>query len=321
MASRTARKGTSRYKIRNWKQYEAGLIQRGSISFWINDDAIDQWNPEAKDKTRGRQEEYSDLAIQICLTFRLLYRQALRQTEGFINSLLKLMDLDLICPDHTTLSRRSQTLKELQEQLKKVQKKESIHILIDSTGLKIYGAGEWEEPKHGKGRRKGWMKLHLAIDENSKEIEASTLTDHLTSDASQVKPLLDNVDAEIGDVKADGAYDYDSVLQVLKDLEIKGKGIFPPRSDAILSEDWKEKMTQRDLNILRIHMDGRDVWEYASGYSKRNLVENAMFRFKNNIGPKLRARTSKRQEAEIKLGVHILNQMTRLGMSDSVRIR
>ena len=123
MASRTARKGISRYKIRNWKQYEAGLIQRGSISFWINDDAIDQWNPEAKDKTRGRQEEYSDLAIQICLTFRLLYRQALRQTEGFINSLLKLMDLDLICPDHTTLSRRSQTLKELQEQLKKVQKK------------------------------------------------------------------------------------------------------------------------------------------------------------------------------------------------------
>ena len=165
------------------------------------------------------------------------------------------------------------------------------------------------------------MKLHLAIDENSKEIEASTLTDHLTSEASQVKPLLDNVDSEIGDVKADGAYDYDSVLQVLKDLEIKGKGIFPPRSDAILSEDWKEKMTQRDLNILRIHMDGRDVWEYASGYSKRNLVENAMFRFKNNIGPKLRARTSKRQEAEIKLGVHILNQMTRLGLSDSVRIR
>ena len=297
MASRTARKGTSRYKIRNWKQYEAGLIQRGSISFWINDDAIDQWNPEAKDKTRGRQEEYSDLALQICLTFRLLYRQALRPTEGFINSLLKLMDLDLIYPDHTTLSRRSQTLKELQEQLKKVQKKESIHILIDSTGLKIYGAGEWEEAKHGKGRRKGWMKLHLAIDENSKEIEASTLTDHLTSDASQVKPLLDNVDS------------------------IKGKGIFPPRSDAILSEDWKENMTQRDLNILRIHMDGRDVWEYASGYSKRNLVENAMFRFKNNIGPKLRARTSKRQEAEIKLGVHILNQMTRLGMSDSVRIR
>ena len=204
------------------------------------------------------------------------------------------MDLDLICPDHTTLSRRSQTLKELQEQLKKVQKKESIHILIDSTGLKIYGAGEWEEAKHGKGKRKGWMKLHLSIDENSKEIEASTLTDHLTSDASQVRPLLDKVDAEIGDVKADGAYDYDSVLQVLKDLEIKGKGIFPPRSDAILSEDWKENMIQRDFNILRIHMDGRDVWEYASGYSKRNLVENAMFRFKNNIGPKLRGRTSKR---------------------------
>ena len=112
-----------------------------------------------------------------------------------------------------------------------------------------------------------------------------------------------------------------NALQVLKDLEIKAKGIFPPRSDAILSEDWKKNRTQKDLNILRIHMDGRDVWEYAAGYSKRNLVENAMFRFKNNIGPKLGARTSKRQEAEIKLGVHILNQMTRLGMSDSVRIR
>ena len=321
MAAREARKGTSKFKIKNWKAYEASLIQRGSIHFWIHDKAIEEWTLRTDTKKPGRPQDYSDLAIQTCLSLRLIYKLALRQTEGFVNSLLLLMNLDLKSPDHTTLSRRLEILKVLREKLKNVPKDDPIHVLVDSTGLKIYGVGEWEEAKHGQGKRKGWMKLHLGIDESSREIKASTMTDHVTSDSSQVMPLLKQIECEIGDVKADGAYDRDSVLQIIKTIGIQGKGIFPPRSDAILSENWKEEPTQRDLNILRIYTDGKEIWEYASGYSKRNLVENAMFRYKNNIGLKLRARSVKKQKSETKIGVHLLNQMTRLGMPISERIR
>jgi len=115
--------------------------------------------------------------------------------------------------------------------------------------------------------------------------------------------------------------DYESVREVLDEYGIKGKGVFPPREDAVFSKNFEQEPTQRDLDLMRIEKDGREIWEYASGYSKRNLVENAMFRYKNNIGSKLRAKIFKRQETEIKLGVHLLNQMIKLGMPDSVRIR
>jgi hypothetical protein len=320
MSAGESRKGRSKFKITNWKEYNASLVQRGSINFWIHKDAISEWHPKTKVKKHGGQIQYSDLAIQTCLTFRLLYRFGLRQTEGFMNSLLELMNLDLVSPDYTTISKRSDSLKDFREKLKKIDKGESVNILVDSTGLKIYGEGEWKEEKHGKGKRKDWMRLHLGINEDTREIEASILTDNHTGDASQVKPLLNQVKSKIKDVKADGAYDTQSVLEALKEVGIEGKGIFPPRVDAILSKDWKTNPTQRDLNIFRIHMDGRDVWEYASGYSKRNLVENAMFRYKNYFETRLKARNTKKQEAETKLAVHILNQMTRLGMPKSVRI-
>ena len=321
MAARESRKGTSRFKVKNWKEYEASLVKRGRIDFWIHEDAISQWKVDLEVKNQGAQPKYSDLAIQTCLTFRSLFRLPLRQTEGFIDSLFELMHVDLSSPDHTTLSRRSGSLTSFREKLKKLDKEDAINVLIDSTGLKMYGSGEWEEFKHGKGRKSGWMKLHLGVDEESKEIVASILTDHLTSDMSQVDPLLEQVEEDINDVKADGAYEYESVLEFLKKHEIQGKGIFPPPKNAILSENWKADSTQRDLNILRIYMDGRDIWEYASGYSKRNLAENAMFRYKNYFGSNLKARTSKNQEAETNLEVHLLNQMTRLGMPKSERIR
>jgi hypothetical protein len=319
MSAREPRKGKSTYQIKNWKEYESGLIQRGNINFWVNNDAKEGWysNPDIKEP--GGQCTYSNLAIQTCLSLRILYNQALRQAEGFVNSLFDIMKIDLKSPDHTTFSRRSSGLKSLHDQIDKVNKDDSITILIDSTGLKIYGSGEWEKVKHGESRRSGWMKLHIGVDEDSKEIVASTLTDHLKSDSSQVRPLLEQVEECINDVKADGAYDYKSVYQTLKILGIEGEGIFPPQKGAVLSKDWKDNLSQRDRNIFRIHMDGRELWEYASGYSKRNLVENAMFRYKNNIGSKLRSRTTKNQESETKLGVHLLNQMTRLGMPDSKR--
>lgn len=315
MAARTPRKGSSEYKVLNWREYESGLIRRGSVTFWFSEEAIASWHPCISNKTSGGQKKYSDVAIQTCLTMRLIYKLALRQTEGFVNSLIGLLAVDISCPDHTTMSRRSPDLEVVTEALKQ---DGNLDILIDSTGLKVFGAGQWCEEKHGNGR-KIWKKLHMAVDQKSQMIAASILTTHLVGDSSQVIPLLDQVDADVASVKADGAYEGDPLRQKLNDRGIRG--VFPPPSDAVLSKHAKSKPTQRDKDIMRIQKDGREVWEYASGYSKRNMVENAMFRYKNNIGDKLRSKTDDRQEVEVSLGIHLLNQMTKLGMPESVRIR
>ncbi len=317
MTARSPRYGKSRYKILNWRDYDASLIKRGEMTFWFSEDAIDNWHPveNADIRKSGGQRQYSDIAIQVCLTMRLIYNLPLRQTEGFMNSIFTILGVDISSPDHTTMSRRSADLKIIRQSLKK---DGPIDILIDSTGLKVCGSGEWEEAKHGKGRRKKWMKLHLGVNEQSQEIEAFTLTSHLLSDGSQVAPLLDQIETKITSVKADGAFDEDHIRLQLEDKDIKG--VFPPRLGAVLSENAHTTPTQRDKDIIRIQKDGREIWEYASGYSKRCMVENAMFRYKNNIGAKLRSKTSERQEAEVALGIHLINLMTRLAMPQSVRI-
>ena len=313
MAARTPRKGNSKYRVINWPEYEASLISRGSVTFWFSEDALANWHPNILSKSRGGQEKFSDLAIQTCLTMRLIYGLPLRQTEGFVNSLISLLGADIYCPDHTTMSRRTADLEVITESLKQ---DGHIDILIDSTGLKVFGMGQWCEEKHGRGRRV-WKKLHLAVDQKSQMIVASTLTTHLVGDSSQVIPLLDQIESDVASTKADGAYDNNPLRQKLDGRGIKY--IVLPPSDASLSKLADSKPTPRDKDIMRIQKDGREVWEYASGYSKRNMVENTMFRYKNNIGGKLRSRTTDRQEVEVAIGIHLMNQMTKLGTPESVR--
>jgi hypothetical protein len=300
MTARESRKGASRYKVTNWKEYDASLVQRGNIAFWISEDAISKWHPSPERNRQGGQTKYSDIAIQTCLVMRSVYKLPLRQTEGFVNSLIKLLELDISSPDHTTISRRSEDLEVISKSLKK---EVPITILIDSTGLKISGSGEWEEEKHGKGRKKQWRKLHLAIDEETLEIVATTLTSNRVSDPSKIMPLINQTESEINTIKADGAYDNDPLRKKLDNLNIDS--IFPPRSDAVLSQNYQHNPTSRDKAIERIKKDGREIWEYASGYSKRNLVENSMFRYKNIIGSTLRSKTFTRQETEVNIGISI----------------
>lgn len=320
MAARSPRKGTTKYKVLNWSEYNRSLIHRGRIDFWIDKAVLSSWHPKIENPKPGAQINYSDLAIQTCLSLRKLYRLPLRQTQGFVSSLIDMVGLDIECPNYTTLSRRTSGLDSFYEKLKKVDREQPITVLIDSSGLQITGEGEWKKEKHGEGKPTQWLKLHLGVNEEDLEIEASIVTDSHTSDVSQVIPLLNQIEEEIQDVKADGAYDYHSLIQSLELFGIQGEGVFPPRI-SLLSEEWKTNPTQRDMHLLRIAIDGRSAWEQASGYSKRNLVENAMFRYKNAFGPKLRSKNQKNQEIESKLGVHLLNQMTRLGMPKSERIR
>src|SRR5829696_679269 len=195
-----------RHRVTNWAAYDAGLCARGSLTVWFTPEAVAAW-AAAPRTSRGGQPSYSDLAIATTLTLRAVFRLALRQTEGLIGSILQLLDLDLPVPDHSTLSRRAETLEVPRPKTGSA----PVHLLVDSTGLKLCSPGEWLMEKHGAKRRRAWRVLHLATDADTGRIVASVLTDKDADDGSQVGPLLDQVDGPVASVTGDGAYDRDDV--------------------------------------------------------------------------------------------------------------
>jgi len=193
-----------KHAVRNWREYDAALRARGSLTLWVTPEAIDLW--AALPRTmRGGQSFYSDLAIEVSLTLRLVFHQPLRQTEGLMASIFDLLEVQRKAPDHSTVSRRAMSLKSISKQC--ALPTGPAHILIDSTGLKVYGAGEWLQEKHGQKSRRNWRKLHLAVDADTGYIVASILTEQDVDDPSKVGPLLDQIEHEIGQVMTDGAYD------------------------------------------------------------------------------------------------------------------
>src|SRR3954469_5669044 len=203
---------------------------------------------------------------------RAAFKLPLRQAEGLMASVLTLMDLTISAPDHTTVSRRAVTLPVIQA---RVVPPGPLHVLIDSTGLQVYGAGQWLEAKHGAKSRRRWRKLHLAVDAGSGMIVAQALTDQDVDDPSQVAPLLDQIDGEIGRVTADGAYDgvptYQTIAAHGDDIEV----VIPPRSTAVASGE-PDSPTQRDRHLAMIKDRGRLAWQAATGYGRRALVEATM---------------------------------------------
>jgi transposase len=298
------------FKVRNWPEYEAGLRRRGSLTLWIEDAALDHWQTFGP----GGQARYKDAAIQTTLMVRTAFRLALRQTEGLMASVITLMDLKISAPDHSTISRRAVTLAVIQAALPHG----PLHLLIDSSGLQVYGAGQWLEAKHGAKSRRKWRKLHLAVDADNGTIVAQTLTDQDTDDPSQVGPLLDQIDVRITRVTADGAYDgaptYATIAAHGEDIAV----VIPPRSTAILSGE-QGPLAQRDRHLEMITERGRLAWQKATDYGKRSLVETTMGRYKALIGSRLRARGFAAQQTEAAIGVAVLNQMLAAGRPDSVR--
>jgi hypothetical protein len=316
-AARRHHIGKVKFKVTNWAEYEAGLRRRGSLTLWITPEALSGWAAPRR-KTRGGQPRYSDLAIETTLTLGMVFGLRLRQSEGLLSSVLDMMGLDLPVPDHTTLSRRARTWKPSARGNDRQHVADGpIHVLVDSTGLKIYGAGQWLEEKHGTKSRRSWRKLHLVVDADSGEIIAHSLTHQETGDTSQLGPLLDQIDDEIDQFTADGAYDgyptYDAVLRHSAGARV----VIPPRSNAV--ERPNTASCQRDDHIASMQIDGRLKWQASSGYGKRALIETAMGRYKGIIGPRLRARSFLAQQTEAAIGVAILNRMLACGRPKSVR--
>src|SRR5829696_685264 len=310
----------ARYKVCNWPEYDKALQQRGSLTMWVTPEALAAWHPP-KTGRRGRSREYSDLAIETGHLLRLALGRPWRQTEGLLGSPATLLGLSIGVPDHTTPSRRSPGLS-LARSLAQAQRTGPVYVVIDSTGLKVYGADAWLAEKHGERGQRSWRKLHLAVDPNSGEILASELTTTEEGDAALVGPLLDQITGLIASVTADGAYDGEPVYRAVTERQPHPPAavIIPPRATAVPSPTADTTPSQRDQHLRMIQDRGRLGWQRAVGYGRRSLGETAVFRYKTIIGRSLRARTLSSQKTEARVACSVLNRMTRLGMPVSQRI-
>jgi len=304
-------------KLMNWREYDASLRQRGSLTVWFTDEAIEGWRAELR-TSPGGQPWYSSLAILTALTLKAVFRLALRQTEGLIGSVIGLLGLDLAVPDHSTLCRRAETLEVPRPRPRR--DGEPLHLLVDSTGLKLCGAGEWLLEKHGTKVRRSWRKLHIGLDADTGQIVAAALTEKEVDDGAEVGPLLDQVSGSVASFTADGAYDQEGVSATVAERHPAAAIIVPPRSTAVPSETAETAPTQRDRHLCSIAEHGRAAWQRASGYTRRSRAEAAIGRFKQVIGEGLRSRTDDRRATEVDVAVHALNRMLELGRPISVRI-
>ena len=301
------RPAPTRYRTLNWPAYNAALRERGSLTVWF--DPAMAWKAEPSGK-RGRQQVFSDAAIQACLTIKVLFGLPVRQTTGFVASLLRLVGLAWPVPDCSTLCRRQRTLKVM---LPYQGSPGPLNLLIDSTGIKVRGEGEWHARKHGGARRRVWRKVHLGIDEATMEVRAVEVTGSHVGDAPVLPDLLSQIPEgeAIGSITADGAYDTRKCHDA---IATRGAhAVIPPRRNA---KPWKAESpgaTARNEALRATRRLGRAIWRRWSGYHRRSRVEAKMNCVKL-LGQKLSARDFDRQTAELQIRVAILNRFTTLGI-------
>jgi IS5 family transposase len=310
------KKQKTRYRIRNWRQYNAALVQRGSLTLWVDEAALAGWRNQEKSGRRGASRTYCDSAIVCGLTLQSVYHLPLRATVGMLRSLFELMQVELPVPDFSTLCRRRQTL---EVSLLAQPPKGRLHLLVDASGFKVYGEGEWKVRQHGYSKRRTWRKLHIGIDEATGEVVAAMASTNDLRDDALLGDLLSQVPGEIEQVSGDGIYDTTECYRLLE--KRKARAVIPPRRGARKSP--KPEMEARNAHIERIQQlnqqgeDGRKKWKQEVGYHRRSLVETAFFRLKTIFGNTLSARHFQAQANELFVRCAALNRMTQLGMPHS----
>jgi hypothetical protein len=313
---RKSREPKGVYRVRNWSEYNAGLIARGSVTIWIHESELTMVS-EAAPVMRGRPHVYSDALIQALLTLKQVYHLTLRAAQGFAQSLRELAFADLPVPNYTTLSRRAQDLKVA---LPVASSDEPVHLVVDSTGVKLYGEGEWKVRKHGYSKRRTRRKVHLGLDVKTGQVRAALMTHQDVDDASVLPGLLAQIPADepIDTIGGDGAYDTKHCHAA-----ITARGAtpsIPPREGA---KPWPERTpgaSWRNEAIGDIAQNGRREWKKRSGYHRRSLVENTMYRYKTLTGNRLWARRIGSRATEMAIRVGVVNRMAALARPQSVRI-
>jgi len=316
-AKRQQKKAT--YRVRNWAAYNDSLVQRGSLTVWISDEVLANWHPEPPTpRPRGGQMRYSDQAIECMLMLRAVFKLRYRQTEGFGQSVLDLLGAGVKAPDYSTLCKRSA---DLAIELPTRRANEVKHIVVDSTGLKLYGEGEWKVRQHGYSKRRIWRKLHLSVDEATHEIQAVVLTEAGVDDAEAGCELVNDTPGPIGQISGDGSYDKRKFYETCTAREVE-RIVVPPQRNARIWQhgNASKPPLPRDQNLRAIRRSGRKRWKQQSGYHRRSLAETAVFRFKTIFSNTLSSRTISRQITEARIKCAALNRMTRLGMPESYRV-
>lgn len=299
------------YRVTNWPEYDRALVQRGSLTIWFDEGFLrERWRP-APTGQRGAPFQYSDVAIQALLTLKAVFDLPYRMVEGLAGSIIRLLGVALAIPDHTLLSRRAKTLT---VQIPRHQRTGPVHVVVDSTGLKVYGEGEWKVRQHGAGRRRTWRKVHLAVDADVKDVLAVEVTTAQWTDGEVFAGLLDQIEGTIAQVDGDGAYDTRGVYAAA--AERGAQVAVPPRDNAV---PW-EADHPRTQTLAAIAARGLPAWKQAVGYHRRSLAENAMYRFKQLFGDRLASRRFETQVTEVHVRVAALNVMTYLGMPVSVPV-
>ena len=307
----TAEKEKAKYRVTNWSAYDKALVKRGNVTLWFAEEVIvKHWKPEATGK-RGAVVQYSDMAIQTMLTIKAVFSLTYRSVEGFGRSLMQLMGLDLRIPDHTSLSRRAKTLSVV---IPRRTQAAPLHIVVDSTGLKVFGEGEWKVRQHGTSKRRTWIKVHLAVDSEILDVVGVEVTTPEWTDADVFEGLVGQIEGNIEQIDADGAYDTRAAYETAR--QRNARLIVPPRDNAV---PWK-KEHPRTQALAYIAEQGIKAWKKSTNYHQRSLAENAMYRLKQLLGDRLASRRFETQVTEVHVRIAAMNIMTSFGMPISTRL-
>ena len=340
-----------RYRLRNWCEYTTARRMRGSLTLWCDEAAVAGWVARERTGRRGRSPTYSDLAITCMLTLQVVYHLSLSATVGLMHSLLTLVGgaaAVLPVAHESTLSRHRRTLGVPLLPPARLTPGEPVHLVVDSTGLKVYGEGEWKVRQHGWTRRRTWVKVHLGVDAATQEVRVVDVTASAAPDGRQLPALLAQEPAALAQVTGDGAYEGRACYAAVAARPEHPRAVFPPRRERRRGRrprptksrprptTWRRDRgyalhvwqhgncaappLDRDQHVRRIRRVGRRQWKREVGYHRRSLAETAVFRLKQLFGPGVAARSLAAQTAMLRLRAAALNRMTALGMPDSYRV-
>ncbi len=300
-------------RIRNWAEYNQALISRGDFSVWLPKKAVKFWCG-SKRKKLGRPQIYADAAIECVLTIRAVYRLSLRATQGLLAGLIRDLNLNIPCPNYTTLCRRAKSI----QISPKVRQPGPLQLVFDASGLKVYGSGEWRQLKKMIAKRRGWRKIHIGLDAVTQRVVVLGVSGKEMGDGQMLPNLLGIVKDEVDEVLGDGAYD---TFECYQAIQAKGAlAVIPPRKGARLRDDLA--LASRNDAIHRIwhQKRGKRRWKEEVGYHRRSLVETLFSRWKGILGPDLRSRRPDTQQTECVIKAAILNKMADLGMPERERM-
>lgn len=309
------KKTKQQYRICNWRDYNKALVGRGSLTLWFDDEAVRSWLSGEKSGRRGKPRTYADACVLCMLTLKAVYHLPQRATQGLVASILALMRTDLPTPHYSTLSRRARHLS-IGLTDRAAADRPIRHLVVDATGLKVYGEGEWKVKAHGKAKRRTWRKLHVAMDASTHQLTAALVTAKEALERNALHDLLARTAAEVERVCGDGAYDFEQCYRAIK--ERGAAALIPPREGAVIRA--KSPFEQRDEDLRAIRSKGRKEWKAESTYHRRSLVETAFCRLKMIFSDRLRSRRPDTQTAEALTRCLALNRMTSLGMPVSYAV-